>query len=93
MPKPSKRRRSVSTARDGWTGRFSSQPLANDWGVCDFTKKEIVISTATLKEGNVREIIMHEMLHKLFPWLDEEYVLHGAKELDYALDQLLPDGY
>lgn len=87
-----KDKRPVSTRRgDGWTGRFSTRALSGAWGYCDYDRKEIVISPETLKEGNTREIILHEVLHKILPCMTEEWVLFAAQELDYALEQLLPD--
>lgn len=94
MPKPKRPAIfPVSTLNDGWKGRYTSKPLANKWGECDYTNKEIVISKDTLSEGNVREIIIHEMLHKLYPFLDEEWVASGAAEIDFALERMLPDGF
>lgn len=90
MKKP-RNSRSVSSLKDGWTGRFSTKPLSHKWGYCDYVKKEIVIGPDTVAEGCEREVIIHEMLHKLFPWMREFMVTAAALEIDYALTQLLPE--
>ena len=56
------------------------------WGYCDHTAREIVLAKNTSKHGVDREIFMHEMIHKVCHWMDEEAVAYLAKELDDGLD-------
>ena len=58
----------------------------NCWGYCDHTAREIVLSRATEKHGVDRQVFIHELLHKIMPWLDEAAVDHAATELDDALE-------
>ena len=60
--------------------------LRNCWGYCDYAKHEIVICKTTQREGIDREVLIHEVLHKLMPFLDEECVEAAAIELDDALE-------
>lgn len=56
------------------------------WGFCDSIKREIVVSRETEKHGLSREILLHELLHQLMPFLSEEAVIHVSQALDAALD-------
>jgi hypothetical protein len=76
--------RSVSNF-DDWTGRHGR--LSDKWGHTDYDRHEIVIDPRCRAAGLEREIVIHEMLHKLFPWMDEGPVAVAAKEIDDALDE------
>jgi hypothetical protein len=69
-----------------WKMRVSRQPLKGSWGHCDYDKREIVICKTAVEKGIEREILIHEILHKIMPFLEEDCVEHAAIELDNALD-------
>lgn len=56
------------------------------WGLCDFVHRQITLSKATEKAGIDRYVFLHEMIHKICPWMDEDAVVEMATELDEALD-------
>lgn len=60
--------------------------LRDRWGYCDYGKREIVLCRTTQQAGVDREILIHELLHKIMPFLDEDCVAIAAKEIDDALD-------
>lgn len=60
--------------------------LKKSWGYCDVKQRRIVITKAAQREGISREILLHEAIHKLMWFLDEEAVDYMAKELDATLD-------
>jgi hypothetical protein len=59
---------------------------AECWGVCDPVKREISITRATEKHGVARVTYLHEHIHKLLWWMDEEAVEQLAHEIDEGLD-------
>jgi hypothetical protein len=72
-----------------WTLRVVKRAMLDGeevWGLCDYPKREIVLSQETRLHGVSREILLHEFLHKIMPWLTEEAVEHTAAELDAILD-------
>lgn len=69
-----------------WTVRFSRR--LKHWGTCNWSKREIVLNTEARREGIARQVLLHEMLHRLFPWMEEGCVDTAATELDDALDAL-----
>ena len=60
--------------------------LRGAWGKCDYDKREIVLTRESQRSGVDREVFIHEMIHKICPWLDEEAVEFMAMEIDDALD-------
>jgi hypothetical protein len=68
-----------------WSVRVAKR-LSNSWGHCDYNKHEIVLSQESQEHGIDREILIHELTHKLLPWMDEQCVTHFAIELDDALE-------
>ena len=68
-----------------WKVRVSRN-LRNAWGRCDYDKREIVLCKSAHEKGVDREILIHELLHKIMPFLDEECVQVAAVELDDALE-------
>ena len=58
------------------------------WGVTVFDDREIIIDPGTKKQGNEREILLHESIHVLCPYLDEEVVAAMAVDLDNMLDAM-----
>jgi len=68
-----------------WKVRISRY-LRGAWGYCNYDKREIVICKTTQASGIEREILIHELLHKIMPFLDEECVRVAATEIDDALE-------
>ena len=69
-----------------WRVRTSTKPLRNAWGFCDYDNREIVLCKSAAENGVDREVLIHELLHKIMPFLDEDCVKLAAIELDDALD-------
>lgn len=80
----------VVLSGEPWTVKSGAVRLDGEdcWGVADFGSKTIRLDPDTKKEGNEREIFIHECLHVLFPQVDEEVIKAGAKELDDALETM-----
>ena len=68
-----------------WRVRVSRKAL-KDWGYCCYEKREIVVSKQTAQYGVDREVLIHELLHKIMPFLDEPCVDLAATEIDDALE-------
>jgi hypothetical protein len=87
MPKPTKPTDGVAIGTYGQPWKFRVVPrLKNSWGYCDYDKREVVMCRTAQKEGIDREILIHEVLHKIMPFLDEDCVVAAAVELDEALE-------
>ncbi len=71
----------------GWHVRIVAKS-AKAWGWCDYDKREIVISKEAESKGIDREVLIHELLHKVMPFLTEECVDLAALEVDSALEAL-----
>lgn len=56
------------------------------WGYCDWHDREIVLAQGAEKAGVDRQVFLHEMIHKICPWMDEDAVDGMATELDDAMD-------
>ena len=56
-----------------------------DWGRCKPASNEILICRSAVPAGIYREVLIHECLHALFPFLDEAYVDEAAIELEEVL--------
>ena len=56
------------------------------WGQCRYDTREILLAKATERHGIDRQVFLHEMIHKICPWMDEDAVDDMATELDDALD-------
>lgn len=71
-----------------WDVDLVARGLPGDlWGDCHYEAKLIRVSPGTKRVGRRREILLHEMLHALFPKLTERVVLRAARELDNALQE------
>ena len=68
-----------------WQVRVANR-LHRVWGYCDFNRHEIVLCSTAQQHGVDRGILIHEVLHKLMPFLAEEAVEVAATELDDALE-------
>jgi hypothetical protein len=75
--------------KPAWTVRIVRRlRVAGDecWGRCDWWKREIILTRATERAGIDRQVFLHEMIHKICPWMDEDAVDDMATELDDSLD-------
>lgn len=85
----------ASSRRKTWTLVFKNRVrVAGEecWGYCDYEKREIVISRSAAKFGLDREVLLHEVAHKICPWMAEDAVEFLAYELTESLsvcEQLL----
>ena len=59
--------------------------LKTAWGYCHYDKKLIQVCRSTLREEKYREILLHECLHAIFPFLAEDNVAEAAIELNNVL--------
>lgn len=73
-----------------WTLRIvRNNPIVGDYecfGYCCAEDKEIVVSKQTQIEGVAREVLIHEMLHRLLPFMNEDAIDYLARSLDEVLD-------
>jgi hypothetical protein len=83
-----RRSKTVHINNKRWGVRIAARPLKGEWGHCDYPKREIVLCPTTDRIGNLREIVLHEVLHGIMPFLDEECVHDAAIEIDDVLDAL-----
>lgn len=83
---PAAKQTTVQLGGAPWTVKYGK--IGGCWGITIFDDKVIKIDPATKRKGNHREIVIHEFLHALMPYLDEEIVAAAGKELDDALDAL-----
>ena len=75
------------TKGKSWTLKIvHPRQLPHRWGECRFDTRELVLTTDTEKHGIARQTFLHEMLHKLMPWMDEDAVDNLATQLDESLD-------
>jgi hypothetical protein len=65
-------------------------PIRKVWGYCHFDKMLIQVSKGTHKSGKYRDVLIHECLHAIYPFLSEDAVNRGATELDRMLDKCMP---
>lgn len=72
-----------------WVVRWQRRVRANGsdcWGYCDYATRAIVLAKACERHGIDRQVFLHEMIHKICPWMDELAVDDMATELDDSLD-------
>ena len=62
------------------------------WGKCRWEKREVVIWADVKNHGVARDTLIHELLHRYMPWMDEEAVDLLASELDDVLDMAEREG-
>ena len=82
-------RRLQREKRNPWTVRIVPRLRVfgeECWGRCDWPKHEIVLTRAANRHGVDRQVFLHEMVHKICPWMDEDAVDDMASQLDDALD-------
>jgi hypothetical protein len=60
--------------------------LRKVWGYCDYANREVVMARSTEKHGVARRVFMHEVIHKVCPWMDEDAVDHLSTHLDDAME-------
>lgn len=60
--------------------------LRGSWGWCDYANQEVVMTKAAEKHGVARRVFMHEVIHKVCPWMDEDAVDHLSTHLDDAME-------
>ena len=83
------RKKTVELAGDAWTVYAGKRDnAAKDYGHCVVDDRVIVIFNRSYREGSERETLLHECLHALFPWMEEDYITKAAEDLDNALDAL-----
>lgn len=70
-----------------YTIKFSPKLHATLHGECDVDAHKIVIN-ATTPNDQVPEILIHECLHAIFPFLDEDCVGNAAIELSNMLKKM-----
>jgi len=76
----------ITLDRKPWEIELSPTDLRRDWwGDCNFQLRRIQVSPATKAKGLRREILIHEMIHAIFPRLDERIVRRAAREIDAGL--------
>jgi hypothetical protein len=80
-----KRGTKVNIAHQPWKVRFG-KPMRGHWGHIEYDKREIVIHPKCEEKGIDREVLLHEVLHALFPWLDEEVVVDAGICIDDVLE-------
>lgn len=64
--------------------RHSKNPKEPLLGFCDYESRCIEISTKQ-EPKDLSETVIHEMLHAIYPDLDEYVITNGAKDLNDAL--------
>lgn len=73
-----------------WTLRVVDKPIRYEgrecWGLCNTVRREIRVSKLAQKDGVAREVVLHELLHRYMPWMDEDAVEHMAHDIDAVLD-------
>ena len=74
--------------KKSWTVRVAAKALKGCWGYCDYRNYEIVLCPTTERAGVKRQVLFHELIHKVCPWLEEDAVDHLATELDDGADAL-----
>lgn len=58
------------------------------WGHADYDLREIVLSPESKDHPIERDLVIHEVIHKLCPFLAEDCVEEMATEIDDVLDLL-----
>lgn len=61
---------------------------SGDYGQCHVNDKKLIVFARAFREKLERETLIHECLHALFPFLDEEAVTAAATEMDNVLNRL-----
>lgn len=72
-----------------WTVDTASS-LRKVWGFCEYDRMRIQISRSSHKAGKYRDVLIHECLHAIYPFLTEDAINRGATELDKMLDKCMP---
>lgn len=80
-------RRRVTLGNRKWKVTVARKPM-KDWGQCIYDDKLIRLCPTTERHGVHREVFIHEVLHAIMPFLDEDCVKSAAIELDDALDAM-----
>lgn len=78
-----KRIRSVQIDGKRWRVMWNRMP--KDWGTCSNTERIIELDTAIKDPYTYVEILVHEMLHGMFPEIEEDYINLRAGEIAVAL--------
>ena len=80
------RSRSLTVRGSRWKVRWVNT-LADNYGVCDYGKREIRIAKGQPTEVEL-DTIVHELLHAALPDLDEPAIAETAEALATALVKL-----
>jgi len=80
-----KRIRSVQIDSKRWRVMWVRMP--KDWGTCSNTEHIIELDTAIKDTHTYAEILLHEMLHGMFPEVEEDFINLRAAELAVALSR------
>jgi hypothetical protein len=78
--------KTVQLHSEQWTVRYAR--MRTKWGECNLSDRIITIDPGTRKDHREREIAIHEAMHALFPYLDEEVIAAAAVDLDDFLETL-----
>lgn len=72
-----------------WRFRWAKAQHKGDkcWGITNHTEREIKVDPGAAAAGKERNTIIHEGLHAIFPFLNEECVTAAANEIDDLLTQ------
>lgn len=69
-----------------WIVRYAR--MRRNWGLCNLTDRTITVHPGTRRDNREREIALHEALHAIMPYLDEDTIAAAAVELDDYLEAL-----
>lgn len=69
-----------------WSIHFASRPFKEDIGSCNRVRREITLCPSIRNQPVLREVIIHEVLHALQWWLDEDAVYWSGVGIDEALE-------
>jgi hypothetical protein len=80
-----KRIKSVVINGKRWLVKWCRLP--NDWGTCSNAEHLIELDHNIKDPVTYAEILTHEMLHGMFPEVEEDYISQRASELTVALNR------
>lgn len=80
---------SVTLGGRQWTVDTAA-PIRKVWGYCHYDRMHIDIAKGTHRAGKYRDVLIHECLHAIYPFLTEDAINRGATELDHMLNIALP---
>ncbi len=60
-------------------------PIRKCWGYCHYRNNTIQVSKRAWASGKARDVLIHECLHAIFPYLNENEIDRAGTELDKML--------